>query len=257
MRRVRVIPILLLNSKGGLIKTVKFNNPNYIGDPINAVKIFNEKEVDELVLIDIEASTLKYTPKLKLIEEIVSEAFMPLAYGGGIKTIDHANRVIDCGVEKLILNSAAVTSPKLISEIATKFGSQCAVVSIDVKKSLFGKKQAYVLNGRKKVNNNIVQFAQELEMLGAGELILTNINHEGTFNGYDLNLIQEVANAVNIPVIANGGAKTINDFKLAIQAGASAVAAGSRFVYIGSQNGILINYPDQTKLKKELFEQIN
>ena len=257
MKRIRVIPVLLLYNDG-LVKTIKFKKPNYIGDPINAVKIFNEKEVDELVFLDIEATKLGKEPDYNKIEEIASECFMPLGYGGGIKNIEQVKRIIGIGVEKVILNTAAATNPKLISDIAKIYGNQCAVVSVDVKKDMFGKYVCYTNSGKNKVKQKLVDFVKILENKGAGEIILTSIDCEGTFDGYDIDLIKKISEVVNIPVVANGGASKIEDFTNAIKnGGASAVSAGSLFVYKSENRGVLINYPSQKELKEKVFEKIS
>ena len=257
MKRIRVIPVLLLQN-GGLVKTIKFKKPNYIGDPINAVKIFNEKEVDELVFLDIEATKLGKEPDYNKIEEIASECFMPLGYGGGIQNIEQVKRIIGIGVEKVILNSSVTQNPELISKIAKIYGNQCAVVSVDVRKDMFGKYICYINSGKNKIKQKIIDFVKFLENEGAGEIILTSIDREGTFKGYDIDLIKKVSENVNIPVVANGGASKIEDFTNAIKnGGASAVAAGSFFVYKSKNRGVLINYPSQKELKEKVFEKIS
>lgn len=257
MKRIRVIPVLLLQN-GGLVKTIQFKKPNYIGDPINAVKIFNEKEVDELAFIDIEATIKQKEPDYNKIEEIASECFMPLAYGGGIKDLDQIKRIFAIGVEKVIINSAIHSNPKLISEAAQIFGNQSIVASIDVKKDIFGKYGIYIESGKKKIKQSIEDFVKKTESMGAGEIILTSIEKEGTFKGYDLELIKTVSQSVNIPVVANGGASELSDFYDAVNlGGASAVAAGSLFVYKSKNRGVLINYPSQNNLKTNLFNKLS
>ncbi|MCF6365351.1 MAG: AglZ/HisF2 family acetamidino modification protein [Bacteroidales bacterium] len=257
MKRIRVIPVLLLQN-GGLVKTVKFKKPNYIGDPINAVKIFNEKEVDELIFLDIEATKLGKEPDYNKIDEIASECFMPLGYGGGIRNLEQVKRIIGIGVEKVILNSSAVSNPKLIGEIAKIYGNQCSVVSIDVKKDMFGKHICYTTSGKNKVKQKIIDFVKFAENEGAGEIIITSIDREGTFKGYDIDLIKKVSENVNIPVVANGGASKVEDFTDAIlNGGASAVSAGSLFVYKSANRGVLINYPSPQELKELVFKKIS
>jgi cyclase len=256
MKRIRVIPILLLQNNG-LVKTVKFKNPTYIGDPINAVKIFNEKEVDELAFIDIEATRKQKEPDYNKIEEIASECFMPLAYGGGIKTLDQIKRIFAIGVEKVIINSALADNPELITKAANIFGNQSIVASVDAGKDFFGKYACYTQSGSHKVKQKLIDFVKSLENAGAGELVLTAILREGTFSGYDLELLASVTNTVKIPVVANGGASKIEDFADAVRiGGASAVAAGSLFVYKSENRGVLINYPSQKDLKEKLFDKI-
>jgi cyclase len=248
MGRVRIIPSLLLRDTG-LVKTKKFEHPIYIGDPRNAVKIFNDKEVDELILLDIQATAQGKEPNYSLIEEIVSEAFMPIGYGGGINNITQVEKLFRLGVEKMIINNAAVVNPQLITQIAERYGSQAVVISIDVKKKFFGKNKIFTKNGKENTNFDPVDFAKKVETLGAGEIYLTSIDKEGTMLGYDFDLLEKVAHAVNIPIVANGGAGTILDFKQAIDRGCSAVSAGSMFVFHGKLRGILINYPSITEIK--------
>lgn len=255
MRRVRVIPTLLLQN-GGLVKTIRFKRPNYIGDPINAVRIFNEKEVDELVILDIVASKENRTPNFNHLEEIVSEAFMPLGYGGGLNTLDRIKRAFDCGIEKVVINSAAYNNLQLISEAANIYGNQSIVVSVDITTNFLGKFTTYSSVNSAKRKAKPLQHCKAVEEAGAGEILLTAIHREGTFKGYDTRLIETISQQVNIPVVANGGARCIDDFKEAVKAGASAVAAGSRFVYTGRENGIMINYPTQKELKQKLFAKL-
>lgn len=252
MRRIRVIPVLLLQ-QGGLVKTIQFKRPTYIGDPINAVKIFNEKEVDEIVLLDIDTTKQNLEPDYEKIQDICSEAFMPFAYGGGIKNIDQVKRLFQIGIEKIIINTQAFYYPKLIDQAALIFGSQSIVVSIDAKKNLFGKYTVRVNSGTKDTKETPEQYAIKMAEYGAGEIVLTSIDQEGTRKGYDVNLIQSVAQVVNIPVVANGGASAVESFLPAIEAGASAVAAGSMFVYQGLQKGILISYSSQKELTEKLY----
>ena len=252
MRRTRVIPVLLLQ-KGGLVKTVKFKNPTYVGDPINAVKIFNEKEIDEIVVLDIDASREKRGPNFEQVKEIAGEAFIPLAYGGGISTLDQVKELFYIGVEKVILNYQAVKNPDLVSEAAKLVGSQSVVVSIDTKKNLFGKYKVYTLGGTESTNEEPVEFAQRMQNVGAGEIFLNVIDRDGTFGGYDLDIIHRVAHALKIPLVACGGATTVDDFAKAVQNGASAVAAGSMFVFQRPHRAVLISYPSQAELKEKLY----
>jgi cyclase len=257
MKRIRIIPVLQLKGEG-LYKTVKFRNPRYIGDPINAVKIFNEKEVDELAFIDIEATIFGKDPNYTKIEEIASECFMPLAYGGGINNIEQVKKIFAIGIEKIIINTAAYTNPKLIEQIAKIYGSQSVVVAIDVKKDFFGKKRPFIKSGTKKIKTEVRQWAKTIENYGAGEILLTSIVNDGTYKGYDFELIDNVAKTVDIPVIANGGASSIEDFaKVVINYNASACAAGSFFVFASANRGVLINYPEQKILKEKIFKKIS
>nr|WP_320161325.1 AglZ/HisF2 family acetamidino modification protein [uncultured Methanoregula sp.] len=252
MIRTRVIPCLLLKGQG-LVKTVAFTDPKYVGDPINAVKIFNDKEVHELVFLDITASIEKRAPRLDYIADIASECFMPLGYGGGIRTVKQAEDIFNRGVEKIILNSYAVENPSFIQELADLFGSQSIVVSVDVKKNFLGNYQTYTYSGKTRTQWDPVTWAKEAERLGAGEIFLNSIDRDGKMNGYDIPLIKKITENVGIPVIACGGAGNILDFGKAIhEGGASAVSAGSLFVFHGKYKAVLINFPSDEELKKVL-----
>ena len=252
MKRIRVIPALLIHNNG-LVKSVKFKDYKYVGDPINAVRIFNEKEVDELAIIDIDASRENRQPDLSRISEIVSEAFMPVAYGGGITSVDQVKRILSVGVEKVILNRSAFKNPSLITEVARQFGSQSVVVSIDYKRNFFGKPGVYIENGKTATGLNPVDFAKQMEEAGAGEILLNSIERDGSFEGYDLEMIEKIAHAINIPMIAVGGASSLSDFKRAIQFGASAVSAGSFFIFQRPHRAVLISYPSQQDLEKHVY----
>ncbi len=256
MRRIRVIPVLLVQN-GGLVKSVKFKNYKYVGDPINTVKIFNDKEVDEIVILDIEATVQKRPPNIDQIKEIASEAFMPLAYGGGISTLNQIKQLLFEGVEKIVINTNSFNKPSLISEGAKQFGSQSIIVSIDVKKNWLGHYQIYSHGGKQKTPYKILDFAKKVEDLGAGEIFLNSIDRDGTFQGFDLDLIKKVSMAVNIPVIACGGAKSTDDFLPVIkETESSAIAAGSMFVFNGPHRAVLISYPSQEELKTKLFNHL-
>lgn len=245
----RVMPCLLLKN-GGLVKTVKFRDPGYIGDPINAVRIYNEKEVDELVFLDITATIEKRPPPYKVLSEIGSECFMPVTYGGGIRDIETIRQVLSLGIEKVAINSYAVENPQFVHDAAEKFGSSTIVVSIDVRRQLFGRFEVVIYGGRKGTRLDPVDFAIQMQQMGAGEILLTAIDRDGTQEGYDLALISRVTNAVSIPVIACGGAGKIEDFRAAIKdAGASACAAGSMVVYYGRNRAVLITFPERAKLE--------
>jgi len=250
MFRPRVIPVLLLKNKG-LVKTVQFKEPRYIGDSINAVKIFNDLKADELVFLDIMASKERRTVSLDFVRNVGDEANMPFAVGGGIRTIQDIKEIINAGAEKVIINTFAAENPLFIKQAADEFGSSTIVVSIDVKKKLFGKEQVYTYGGEKATGMNPVLFAQQMAEMGAGEIIITSIEHEGKMQGYDFELTKKVAEAVNIPVVALGGASNTADFNKAVnQSFASAVAAGSLFVYHGQRRAILVNYPSSEELTK-------
>lgn len=247
--RPRVIPCLLL-SNGGLVKSIKFRNHTYVGDPINAVKIFNDKEADEIAIIDIGASAAQRGPDMALISEVVSEAFMPVAYGGGVRHMQHLESLFYMGVEKVIVNKAAHTNTGLISEAAQQFGSQSIIVSIDVKKTMLKGYRVFTENGLHDTREEPADFAKRMEQLGAGEILLNSIERDGTYRGYDEQLINKVAHAVDIPVIAVGGAASVSDFRKAMRSGASAVSAGSMFVFKRPHRAVLISYPTQSEIKE-------
>lgn len=250
MQRTRVIPVLLLKGQG-LYKTIKFKDPKYLGDPINAVKIFNDKEVDELCFLDITATNENREPNYKMIAEIASECFMPLSYGGGINNEEQAKKLFNIGVEKVIINTAAHSKPDLITELSSQYGAQSVVVCIDVKKNFIGKYEVYTHSGKKSTGKNPIQFAKQMQDLGAGEIILNSIDRDGTMKGYDTDFVFKVASQLEIPVIACGGANTVDDFAKAVREGhASAVAAGSMFVFHGKHRAVLISYPSQQELKE-------
>jgi len=242
MRSTRVIPALLLKNNG-LVKTVKFKDPVYIGDPINAIKIFNEKEVDELCFLDMEITQKRGEPDYKLLREFASEAFFPLAYGGGIRTLEQAKRVFRIGVEKIVLSSAAISNPKLVREIAEYSGSSSVVICIDIKKTLFGSHKIFPRDGQQLDISDPFEFAKTMQELGAGEILINSVDLDGTMRGYDYELIRKMSEAVSIPVVALGGAGSLGDLKRAAENGASGVAAGSFFVFFGKLKGVLITYP--------------
>jgi cyclase len=251
MLRTRVIPILLLKNNG-LVKTIKFKNPVYVGDPINAVKIFNEKEVDELVLLDITATNDKKEINYNKIEEIVSEAFMPIGYGGGIKSLDQIEKLFKLGVEKVIINSEIFKNLDLITDAAKVFGNQSIVASLDVKKDFFGNKKIYSHSGTEKIKEDLVSVCKNLVNAGVGEILINSIDKDGTMSGYDTDLISEVSKSVEVPVVSCGGAGSIEDFAKAVNAGASAVAAGAMFVFQGIHRAVLISYPNYDELENIL-----
>lgn len=243
MTRARVIPCLLLRGHG-LVKTRKFRDPVYVGDPVNAVRIFSEKEVDELVILDIDASREGREPNYELIAEIAGECFMPVAYGGGIKTLQQARRLIRCGIEKVVINTAALESTDVIRDIADVFGRQAVVGSLDARKTLFGGHRLFAKSGTVETGIKPEDHAEVLERAGAGEIFLNSIDSDGQMQGFDLPLIQKVTRRVKVPVIACGGAGTTEHLRQALAEGeASAVAAGSLFVFHGKHRAVLINYP--------------
>lgn len=243
----RVIPVLLV-SDGYLVKPVKYKGGKYIGDPINAVRIFNEKQVDELVICDIDASVDGRGVNYSLIEEIASEAFMPVGYGGGVASAEDAQRITAIGIEKVLLNSAAFSRPQTITEISDALGASSTVVSIDAKRKLTGGWDTYIRRGSKRTGMSPVDSARLAQKHGAGEVLISSIDREGTFSGYDLPLIDAVAAAVTLPVIALGGASKFEDFASALDVGASAVAAGSMFVFNGKHHAVLISYPSPAQI---------
>lgn len=248
MLRTRVIPALLLHGKS-LVKTERFRKYQYIGDPANTVRIFNELEVDELSFLDIKAARTRSGPDFDVLRDIATECFMPLSYGGGIDSLDMAKRVFDTGFEKIILNTAAYANPALITEIANVYGAQAVVVSVDVKRSLFGGLHLMSAGGRIREKGTPVAWSREIEQRGAGEILLTSIDREGTWSGFDLDITAEVSNAVSIPVIAHGGASKLSDLTKAVcNAGASAVAVGSMVVFQQKGMGVLVNFPSPETL---------
>jgi cyclase len=252
MLKTRVMPCLLLKD-GALVKTVKFKDPGYIGDPVNAIRIYNEKEVDELIFLDITATMENRRPPFKVLSEIASECFMPVTYGGGIRRLEDIKEVFNLGIEKVALNSYAVENPTFIQAAADKFGTQSIVVSIDVRKKFLGRYEVYIYGGRKGTGLDPIKFATRVEELGAGEILLTSIDRDGTQEGYDLELLNKVTSVVNIPVIACGGAGKVEDFAGAVkQGGVSACAAGSMVVYYGRNRAVLINFPTQRELEEVL-----
>jgi imidazole glycerol-phosphate synthase subunit HisF len=247
----RVIPCLLLQSEG-LVKTLKFSKPKYVGDPINAIRIFNDKEVDELIVLDIDASKSGQGPNYALIEKFAGECFMPLCYGGGIRSVQQARQLFALGVEKVCLQTAALDDPIIITQIADTFGRQSVVVSVDIKKTFLGEYKIYSSKDGKKIKQPWLQYLQKLESAGAGEVILNSVDLDGTMAGMDLGLIREAASALSLPLVAMGGIGSLSDMQAAIQAGASAVSAGAFFVFQGPHRAVLITYPDYQELEKLL-----
>jgi imidazole glycerol-phosphate synthase subunit HisF len=248
MFRPRVIPILLLKNLG-LVKSVKFKDYRYIGDPINAVKLFNDLGADELAFLDILANRERRSISLDFVKRVGDEANMPFSVGGGIRSINEIQQIIGAGAEKVILNTFAAENPRFVKEASDEFGSSTIVVSIDVKKNMFGKELTYIYSGKKATKYDPVSFARLVEKMGAGEIIINSIEHDGMMQGYDISLIKRVSEAVRIPVVALGGAGSYFDLRNAVMEGyASAVAAGSTFVYHGPRRAVLINYPEKEQL---------
>ena len=251
MYRARVIPCLLLSGER-LVKTVRFRDPTYVGDPINAVKIFNDREVDELAILDISATRERRDPPFEHLQAIAGECFMPLSYGGGIRTIEHARKLFSIGIEKVVINTAAVENPSLLTAVADEYGSQAVIAGIDVKKDWLGRSRVFTRAGTKNTGLTPHSHAAAVVASGAGEILLTSIERDGTMTGYDIEMIRELSAAVPVPLVACGGAGSIAHLGEAINAGASAVAAGSLFVFTGSRRAVLINYPSSADLKTAL-----
>jgi cyclase len=244
----RIIPCLLVQNKG-LVKTVKFADPKYVGDPINAVKIFNEKQVDELMVVDINATAEKREPDYKMIENLAAECRMPLCYGGGIKTVDQAQKIFSLGVEKIAISSAALANPAIITQMAQRVGNQSVIVVLDVKKKLFGSRyEIYTHNATKNTGKDPVEFSKQCESLGAGEIIINSIDHDGVMKGYDHNIIDNIREAISLPITVLGGAGSLEDIgELIKKHGIIGASAGSLFVFKGKYKAVLINYPNQVE----------
>lgn len=244
MLRPRVIPCLLVHDKG-LVKTVQFKDPKYVGDPINAVRIFNEKECDELMVIDIDATRENREPDYKMIENLAAECRMPLCYGGGVKTVEQAHRIFSLGVEKIAISSAAIQSPELVTAMAERVGSQSVVVVLDVKKKMLGGHEIYTHNGKKSTGKNPVEVAVKMQELGAGEIVINSIDQDGMMKGYDLAIVEKIRKAISLPLTVLGGAGSLQDIgKLIKQYDIIGAAAGSLFVFKGIYKAVLINYPN-------------
>lgn len=248
----RVIPVLLLKNSI-LYKGVNFKKHKYIGDPINAVKIFNEKEVDELIFLDITATIEKREPDYKFLTDVASQCFMPLCYGGGVKNLNQIEKILYAGVEKVSLNTVAVSNQDFVRQAVKEFGSSTIVVSIDAKRKLFGGYRVYTRSGSKKTNIDPLELAVSVENLGVGEILINSIDNEGKMGGYDLELIKSIASTVDVPVIAAGGAGSLHHFKEVMTDGnASAVSAGSFFVFQGRHRAVLITYPEKSEIESYL-----
>jgi imidazole glycerol-phosphate synthase subunit HisF len=246
----RVIPCLLLRGRG-LVKTIRYKDPTYLGDPINIVRIFNDKEVDELTFLDITASVEGHAPEYDLLRDIATECFIPFGYGGGIGSCEDIRRLLKIGIEKVVLNTAAVENRPLVKQATNEFGSSTIVISVDYRRNIFGKAEVFCRSGKKAAGIDPVSFAKEMEQAGAGEILLNAIDRDGTMQGYDIDIIKKVTSSVSIPVIACGGARTIQDLAGVVkEGGASAAAAGSMFVFQGPLRAVLISYPTQLELKQ-------
>lgn len=248
MLRPRIIPCLLVQNKG-LVKTINFKNPKYVGDPLNAVRIFNEKEVDELIVLDIDATTQSREPDYKMIGRLAEECRMPLCYGGGVKTVEQAKRIFGLGVEKIAISSAAVEDPGLVSKSSECVGRQSVVVVCDIKKHrLGGRYDIWIQNGQKNTGINPIEFTQKLEKLGVGEIVINSIDNDGLMKGYDLDLVEKIRGAITVPLTVLGGAGSLQDIgKLISMYGIIGAAAGSLFVFKGVYRAVLINYPNRAE----------
>ncbi|WP_347901350.1 AglZ/HisF2 family acetamidino modification protein [Pseudomonas purpurea] len=257
MLRPRVIPCLLIQD-GGLVKTVKFKEPKYVGDPINAVKIFNEKEADELIVVDIDATVHGVEPNYKQIAKLAAECRMPLCYGGGVRTAEQAKRIIALGVEKVAISSAAIANPGLIAEIAEEIGRQSVVVVLDYKRRMLSKVcDVWTHNGTRNTKRNVLEVAQELEKLGAGEIVLNSIENDGRMKGYDVALAIELRKAVRLPITILGGGGSLDDMRSVVEAcGVVGVAAGSFFVFKGSYRAVLISYPTAQQKEEIIYSAL-
>jgi imidazole glycerol-phosphate synthase subunit HisF len=253
--RARVVPVLLIDD-GGLVKSVEFGKYNYIGDPMNAIRLYNEMEVDELVILDISASKKNRAPDFEMIEELASNAFMPLGYGGGISSIDDIKKLFYSGVEKVIINNQLLSNKSFIKEAAKLHGKQSIVGSVDIKKNFFGSYKVYDHVKNKTLDIDYVDFVKDLEGLGIGELFVNDVLNDGKMKGYDIKLIDRLHDSVSIPVVFCGGAGKLADIKKAIDSGAHAAAAGSIFIYKSKAQGVLINYPTQEELYKLLGRSV-
>lgn len=256
MLRPRIIPCLLVHKKG-LVKTVNFKNPKYVGDPINAVRIFNEKEVDELIVLDIDSTVENREPDYKMIENLAAECRMPLCYGGGVKSVDQAKRIFGLGVEKVSLSAAAIKYPDIVSEAAKIVGNQSVIIILDVKKSLeTGKYEIWTHNGEKNTQRSPVEVAIMMENLGAGEIVINSIDNDGMMKGYDLDLVESIRNVISLPLTVLGGAGSLNDIsELINKYGIIGASAGSLFIFKGVFRAVLINYPKREE-KDALLSQI-
>jgi cyclase len=253
MLRPRIIPSLLIQDNG-LVKTVNFKNPKYVGDPINAVKIFNEKEVDELAIFDIDATVKGLDPNYSLIERIANQSRMPLCYGGGVKTVEQAQKIFGLGIEKIALSSSVLQNPKLITQIADRVGAQSVIVVLDVKKKLLGGYEVYTHNGKKATGTNPFKFIEEAQSLGAGEILINSIDQDGMMKGFDMSLIDKAREKSSLPMTFLGGAGNLDDIKKVIDKHKIiGVAAGSLFIFKGKYKAVLINYPTNSE-KNLLFK---
>jgi cyclase len=250
----RIIPILLI-SNGEVVKTQKFKRPRYIGDPLNIIKIFNAKEIDELIVLDIDASKKKSAINFKLIEDIASECFFPLTYGGGVKNLSDVNTLIKFGIEKVSIQTSIFERPEFISDVVQQFGSQSVVASIDIKKNFLGKQGVYSHSKNKIIGYSIEKTIADLEQVGIGELLINDVDRDGTMSGYDLNLVKQCAQVATVPVIMSGGLSGIGEMRKLYDLGISAAAGGAYFIFQGAKRGILVTYPEEDKITKKLGDR--
>jgi cyclase len=254
MLRHRIIPVLL-NTRDGLVKTQGFDSRTYIGDPINAIRVFNQKQVDEILVLDIDRSKLNLAPDFNFVKKITSECFMPLSYGGGIRNLTDAKELFSLGVEKIVIQTSAFTNPQIINEVANFTGSQSISVSIDVLQVGPADYRVHHSASKRTLEMPLLQFVKQVQDAGAGELVITSVIEEGSMNGYNLDLIRFVRDIATIPIVAHGGAGSVKDFAKAVVAGADAVAAGSLFVFYGPRKGVLITYPKYDEFERALGEE--
>ncbi len=250
----RLIPVLLLKGKG-LVKTIKFKDPIYVGDPINAVKIFNDLKADELIFLDILASRENRSIDVNLVKDIGDEAFMPFGVGGGISNLNQIENILKFGAEKVVISTNAVLNPNLIKDAANHFGSQSIVVCLDIKRNLFGKHEVYIKSGTINTHLTILEFAKKIEDFGAGELIINSIDNDGTLKGYDITIIKKITDILSIPVVPCGGAWKLEHLREAyFEGGAHALAAGSMFVFHGPRRAVLINYLTKKEVREIFYD---
>ncbi len=253
IRLPRIIPILQL-SKRQLVKTIRFRKPTYVGDPMNILRIFNDKEVDELVILDIDAHRNERGPDTDYIQQVAAECFMPITYGGGITSLEHADELFAAGVDKVCLNTSAYTQPELLTSIANKYGSQAVVVSVDARKRMFGTYTAVIRGATQNVRLKFADYVRRCQNQGCGEILVNSVDRDGIMSGYDLNLIKTVTDHSCVPVVACGGAATNLDFLSAVKEGnAAAAAAASIFVFQGPHRAVLVSYPDRKHIM-EMFD---
>ena len=249
----RIIPVLLIEN-GAFVKTKLFKKPDYIGDPVNVINLFNRFEVDEIIILDISATRLKKHPDFELIENLANECWVPLAYGGGIKNIDQVKKLFELGIEKIILNNALIQNPALVKTIVKMYGSQAIIGSVDLKKDIWGKIYPYTLSGRHKIKRPYLDYIKAVEELGVGEIFINFIDRDGQWNGYDNTIIKDIIDHIEIPTVICGGASNRSDFIAPLKLGASGVAAGSLFVYKSQGKGVLINFPERNEIEDILIK---